>query len=49
MNRISISRLRSLLHHQLYRTAAIRASVGGGWFVPRQPFDPNSSQCKAIA
>lgn len=49
MNRISISRLRSLLHHQLYRTAAIRASVGGGWFVPRQPLDPNSSQCKAVA
>ncbi len=49
MYRISISRLRSLLHHHLYRTCAIRASIGGGWFVPRLPIDPNSSQCKAIA
>ncbi len=35
MNRISLSRLRSLLHHRLYRTVAIRASIGGGWFVQR--------------
>lgn len=35
MNRISLFRLRSLLHHQLYRTVAIRASIGGGWFVQR--------------
>ena len=49
MNRISISRLRSLLHHQLYRTCAVRASIGGGWFVPRLPLAPNSSVCKSVA
>ena len=35
MNSISLSRLRSLLHCHLYRTVAIRASFGGGWFVQR--------------
>lgn len=35
MNRISLFRLHTLLHAQLYRTVAIRASVGGGWFVQR--------------
>lgn len=35
MNRIFLSRLRSLLHHQLYRTVAVTASFGGGWFVQR--------------
>lgn len=35
MNRISLPRLRTLLHHRLYRTVAIRASICGGWFVPR--------------
>jgi len=35
MNRISLSRLRTLLHAQLYRTVAVTASIGGGWFVQR--------------
>lgn len=35
MNRISLSRLRTLLHAQLYRTVAVAASIGGGWFVQR--------------
>lgn len=30
MNRISLARLRSLLHHQLYRTIGVTASIGGG-------------------
>jgi len=37
MNRISLSRLRSLLHCHLYRTVAVTASIGGGWFTQR-PF-----------
>lgn len=35
MNRISLSRLRTLLHAHLYRTTAVRASIGGGWFMQR--------------
>lgn len=35
MNRISVIRLRALLQSHLYRTVAITASIGGGWFVQR--------------
>jgi hypothetical protein len=35
MNRISLIRLRALLQSNLYRTVAITASIGGGWFVQR--------------
>lgn len=35
MHRIDLIRLRVLLQQRLYPTAAVRASIGGGWFVQR--------------
>ena len=35
MNRIDPRRLRLLLQNHLYRTAAVKASTFGGWFVQR--------------
>jgi len=35
MNRISLARLRLLLQNRLYRTAAVRSSILGGWLVQR--------------
>ncbi len=35
MNRIDPRRLRLLLQNHLYRTAAVKASTLGGWFVQR--------------
>ena len=35
MNRIDPIRLRCLLQNRLYRTAAVKASISGGWFVQR--------------
>ena len=35
MNRIDPIRLRCLLQNHLYRTAAVKASILGGWFIQR--------------
>lgn len=36
MHRISLDRLRNLLHYRLYPDTAVLASRGGGWFVVRK-------------